>query len=115
QAVGKLVDVAHHYTAENRRLAAESLGRIGDRTAVPHLLAAVDKSDDRIFQHSIIYALIELADHAATRQGLAKSPKTIAAALIALDQMSGGDIKASDVIPHLGASDETLRQAAGWV
>src|SRR4029078_10797567 len=45
----------------------------------------------------------------------AKSAKSIAAALIALDQMPGGDIKPADVIPHLGASDETLKQAAQWV
>ncbi len=29
--------------------------------------------------------------------------------------MPGGDIKPADVIPRLGAADETLRDAAGWV
>src|SRR5262249_9657515 len=62
------------------------------------------------------YALIELQDAGATRRGLeAKLPRVVAAALIALDQMPGGDIKPADVIPHLGASDETLKQAAQWV
>ncbi len=100
----------------NRRALAEALGRLGERWAVPQLLAAADKADDRVLQHSVIYALIELADPGATRRGLAaKSPKTIAAALIALDQMPNGEIKPADVIPHLGVTDNTLRNAAGWV
>ena len=100
----------------NRRLVAEALGRLGDRFAVPQLLSAADKADDRVLQHSIIYALIELADPSATRNGLTSNkPRTIAAALIALDQMPGGDLTASDVVPHLGADDDTLRQAARWV
>jgi putative membrane-bound dehydrogenase-like protein len=102
--------------AANRRLAAEALGRNGNRDAISSLLYTASKTDDRILQHSIIYALIELADPAATRQGLAnKSPETVATALIALDQMPGGDLKPGDAIPHLGARDETLRQAARWV
>ena len=118
-------DEATHYIAgivatskspANRRIAAEALGRIGDRRAVGALLAAAAEADDRVLQHSIVYALIELADPPATRAGLvSKSPKTIAATLIALDQMPGGGIKSADVIPHLGASDATLRQAALWV
>ncbi len=100
----------------NCRIAAETLGRIGERRAVPQLLAAAAKADERILQHSVIYALIELADVAATRKGLADSnPKTAAAALIALDQMAGGDLKAADVIPYMNASDETLRNAALWI
>ncbi|HEX3602370.1 MAG TPA: HEAT repeat domain-containing protein, partial [Lacipirellulaceae bacterium] len=100
----------------NRRIAAEALGRLGDKIAVPNLLDAAAKADDRELQHSVIYALIELAEEAGTRRGLkSESSKTVAAALIALDQMPGGDIKAGDVIPHLGASDETLQQAARWV
>ena len=103
-------------SASNRRLAAEALGRIGNRATVPHLLAAAAKADDRILQHSIIYALIELADPTATRSGLqTNDPKKIAAALIALDQMPGGDITPNDVVPHLGASEDTLPHAARWI
>lgn len=101
----------------NLRIAVEAYGRTGGGGGyVPLLLLAAERADDRILQHSVIYALIELANPVATREGLSsKSPKTVAAALIALDQMPGGDIKSRDVIPHLGASDETLRQAARWV
>jgi putative heme-binding domain-containing protein len=100
----------------NRRVLAEAFGRLGDPLVVPQLLVAAEKADDRVLQHSVIYALIELADPNATRKGLSsKSPKAVAAALIALDQMPGGKINAADVIPHLGTTDETLRQAARWV
>jgi putative membrane-bound dehydrogenase-like protein len=115
-AFGLLLQRLDYDTPANRRVAAEALGRIRNPAAVPRLLVAASQSDDRISQHSVIYALIEIADAAATRRGLlAKPPKTIAAAMIALDQMSGGDLKASDVVPHLASSNETLRDAATWI
>jgi putative membrane-bound dehydrogenase-like protein len=101
-----------------RRIAAEALGRIGDSNAIPYLLIAAGMAEDRIAQHSIIYALIELGDSAETRRlGLKSdlSPKATAAALIALDQMPSGGIRPAEVIPHLSSSDETLRQAARWI
>lgn len=104
--------------ASNQRVIAEALGRIGGHDFVSNLLvAAAAISDDRVLQHSIIYALIEIADPAETRKsGLGdKPPRTIAAALIALDQMPGGDLNATDVIPHLDSQDETLHDAARWI
>jgi putative membrane-bound dehydrogenase-like protein len=100
-----------------RRVAAEASGRLGNPEAIPHLLrAAANVNDDRILQHSLAYALIELADAGATRAGLASDePGTIAASLIALDQMPGGDLTADDVLPHLDAADPQLRAAATWV
>ncbi|HVT30475.1 MAG TPA: PVC-type heme-binding CxxCH protein [Lacipirellulaceae bacterium] len=110
------IGLLHSDTAANRRAAAAAIGRMHNYDGIPHLLAAASGADDRVLQHSIIYALIELADPAATREGLSShQPETIAAALIALDQMPGGNIKPADVIPHLGAADDTLRDAAGWV
>ena len=112
-------DVVHPLqsdTPANRRIAAEALGRIGDRSVVPQLLAAASSVDDRLLQHSIIYALIELGDADATRKGLvATDPKTIAAALIALDQMPGGHLQPKDVISQVDAADSTLHDAALWV
>ena len=101
----------------NRRMLAEAIGRLGEPLDVPNLLNAAAVSDDRVLQHSIIYALIEIANPAETRQsGLGDKPfRTIAAALIALDQMPGGDIKAADVIPHLNSQDDTLHDAARWI
>jgi putative membrane-bound dehydrogenase-like protein len=111
-----MVHASNDPSAANCRALAEACGRLRDSSTVPQVLKMAEKADDRVLQHSVIYALIELHDAAATRRGLeAKSPRVVAAALIALDQMPGGDIKPADVIPHLGASDETLKQAAQWV
>jgi putative heme-binding domain-containing protein len=103
--------------APNRRAAAEVLGRLENTDAVPQLLAAAASSTaDRVLQHSIIYALIELADAKATEAGLAsKSPLTRAAALVALDQMPGGRVDSQQVIPLLDSEDETLRKTAHWL
>ena len=55
-----------------QRVAAEALGRIGDARAVPDLLAATAPKLDRTLEHSLTYALIEIADAAATRRGAAR-------------------------------------------
>src|SRR5581483_12380589 len=52
--LGKLLAAG---TAPDRRAAAEALGRIGDRSAVPALLAALKQPADRVLQHSLTYAL----------------------------------------------------------
>lgn len=99
-----------------RRTAAEACGRLGDPAAILHLLKAAQNAPDRILQHSLIYALIELNDPVATRQGLAvNDPDAAAVALIALDQMPSGDLDAIDVISHLDADATPLRDAANWI
>ena len=81
KAASQVVELLSEDTAANRRSAAEALGRIGDKTAVPHLLAAAAQADDRILQHSVTYALIELNEAEATRAGLvSREPKTVGAA-----------------------------------
>ena len=53
-----------------RREAATALGRIRQSPAVPALLAALRTGGDRFLEHAQIYALIAIADRAATLQGL---------------------------------------------
>jgi putative membrane-bound dehydrogenase-like protein len=116
EAVPQLLELLAGDSPAIRRVAAEALGRIGDRSAVPHLLVAASKAEDRILQHSITYALIELADPAATRAGLRSDhPGTIAAALIALDQMPGGSVSPEQVIPLLSSQETRLRDDAQWL
>ena len=43
-----------------QRAIAEALGRLGEKQAVPALLAAGAKVQDRVLEHSLTYALIEL-------------------------------------------------------
>jgi putative membrane-bound dehydrogenase-like protein len=96
-----------------RRAAAEALGRIGDAAAVPGLLSASALPLDRVGQHSVTYALIEIADPEATRAGLtARSIRTRRAALLALDQMRSGGLDAGTVVPLLDADDAELADAA---
>src|SRR5262249_41304089 len=56
--------------------------------------------------HSLTYALIEIDDPAATALSLGSTnPRTRRAALIALDQMSGGGLSPAAVAPGLTPDD----------
>ncbi len=102
-------------SAHNRRGAAEALGRIGDRFAVPALLAATAEPADRMLEHTLTYALIEIGDAPGTAAGLkATSAATRRMALTALDQM-GSTLAAETVAAELAASDPRLKETAWWV
>jgi putative membrane-bound dehydrogenase-like protein len=99
-----------------QRSAAEALGRMGDKSAVPALLAACAEPHDRVLEHSLIYALIEINDPKSTTTALkSDKPSEQRAAMIALDQMDKGTLTARAVALLLGNHDARLRQAAGWV
>ena len=151
-AVPKLLQILRTGSPHLRRNAATALGRIGDKSAVSTLLAGIgelghdvarstpEASDavtfsaaDRVMEHALIYALIEIGDRPGLRQavaggagnqqgsGPARSGHSAAdrfqirAALIALDQMDGGDLTPSDVLPHLHSSDRLLKETASWI
>src|SRR5262249_29784794 len=99
-----------------QRVAAEALGRIGDPAAVPDLLAATAPKLDRALEHSLTYALIEIADATSTRAGLnAPSVRTRRTALIALDQMTPAALEATAVVPLLDSPDDTLNKTGWWI
>ncbi len=105
-------------SARLTRLAAEGLGKLRDKASVPALLNVFGEIGvkDAILAYSLIYALIEIEDSAAVRRhGNSDKAPVRRAALIALDQMDGGDLKADEVVPHLASSDDALRQAASWI
>src|SRR5262249_10347389 len=91
---------------QNRRAAAEAIGRIGDKSAVPVLLDVVGEPRgaepgspaDHVLEHALTYALIELDNPKGTAAGL-KSANVLTrrAALTALDQMEGGGLSAAAV------------------
>jgi putative membrane-bound dehydrogenase-like protein len=102
--------------AHVRRAAAEALGRLGDAKAVPALLAALTEPADRVLEHSLTYALIEIGDRDAVAKGLASdSPRVRRAALIALDQMPASKLDAAAVARELTATDPRLQEAAWWI
>lgn len=107
-----------------RRAAAEVLGRTRSSAAVSHLLDAAGgltvvpgKSlPDRVEEHSIIYALIEINSPEQTRAGLSnQNPFTTRAALIALDQMSASALNVQDVLPLLDSRQAVLEETAHWI
>jgi putative membrane-bound dehydrogenase-like protein len=104
---------------QNGRQAAEALGRLGDAQAVPALLAALETETpvERVMEHALLYALIEIGDRKSTEGGLNNAnPAIRRAALVALDQMQGGGLTAEMVTKELSsAADEKLREAAWWI
>ncbi len=111
-----LLDILKSGSDHLKMAAATSLGQIEARVAVPELLDAAARPHDRSLEHSIIYALIEIHDTAATRRGLnAYSPAAKAAALTALDQMDGGGLRAEEALPGLNSENDEFRKTALWV
>jgi putative membrane-bound dehydrogenase-like protein len=115
-AASAVMKVLHSSSAHNRRAAAEALGRIGDRSAVPALLAALAQPNGRVLEHSLIYALIEIGDRAGTAEGLlSTNPAVHHGCLIALDQMENGTLDVRSVAEELSSSDTALKEAAWWI
>lgn len=116
EAAPVLVKLLKSPSAHNRRAAAEALGRIGDKSAVPALLDALTQPSDRALEHSLTYALIEIADAKSTAAGLqSRNPLVRRAVLTALDQMDGGSLDAQCVTAELTAADAKLKATAWWI
>ncbi len=115
EAVPALLPMLKGPSLANRRVAAEALGRIGNKTAVPALLEALGHPADRALEHSLTYALIEIGDAEGTGAGL-KSDNVLTrrGALIALDQ-TGGGLKAESVTAELASSNPAMKEAAWWI
>jgi len=108
----------------NRRAAAEALGRIGDPAAVPDLLAALGEpkdskysdASDQVFQHSLIYALIEIGDAKRLAASLdSQNPRVRRGVLTAMDQMKGGGLNPEVISKNLDSSDLALKETAWWI
>lgn len=115
-ALNELVKLLESSSPPLQRATAEALGRIADKAAVPALLRVSARSPDRVLEHSLVFALIEIDDPAGTAQGLA-SEVTLErrAALVALDQMDDGGLSAKTVAPLLSSTDQVLRETAVWL
>lgn len=98
-----------------QRQAATALGQIGDVSAIDQLLTATVKTSDRFVEHAIIYSLITLESPKPLIEALGNNSANIKkAALIALDQMDGDQLKKSHVLPFLRSKDESLRNTGIW-
>jgi len=104
-------------TAQNARVAAEALGRLGDAQAVPALWAALEQAgQDRYLEHSVLYALFEIADLDALRGALAGDSVTrVRAALLVLDQLGGGRLSPHELLGALDSPHEPVRNMAAFL
>jgi putative membrane-bound dehydrogenase-like protein len=113
EALEALLPLLKDRSASVRRETATALGVLGARKAVPAMLAALADDNDRLLEHALIYALIEIDDRAGLLPGLEdKSPRVRRGALSALDQMDHGKLKAAEVVRLLGSEDLTLERTA---
>ena len=112
-AVESLIPLLSDEAASVRREAATALGVLKDPQAVPALLDASAAGADRLLEHALVYALIEIDDHAVTVAGLSHpAPDTRRAALIASDQMDHGRLTRQLVTPLLDTDDPQLQRVA---
>jgi putative membrane-bound dehydrogenase-like protein len=109
QSLPILLDLVAKDEPAVKREAATALGRLRNAAAVPALLAALSAPADRLLEHALIYALIEINDPPATLRGLSHaSPGVQRAALIALDQMEGAKLTRELIAPLLATEDAAL-------
>lgn len=98
------------------RQAATALGQIGNKAAVPALLQAAAKADDRFVEHAIINSLMKLRSVEPLIAALNHpSVKVRRSAVIALDQMSASPLKKEQMIAFLSGKDPLQRKTGMWL
>ncbi|MFM8286217.1 MAG: HEAT repeat domain-containing protein, partial [Planctomycetaceae bacterium] len=104
-------------SAQNARVAAEALGRLRDPRALPALWQALDHAgDDRFLEHSILFALWEIADVPSLRRELtSESPRRVRGALVVLDQLGADHLPRSELTRFLDSRHETVRAMAAFL
>jgi putative membrane-bound dehydrogenase-like protein len=115
-ALPDLVNLLKGESLHNRRGAAEALGRIGSKYAVPALMQAAEQATDRAFEHAIIYAHIEIGERDLLSVALkSENPRVRRTALTALDQMEDGKLAPQTVAAELTSPDPALKRTAAWI
>jgi putative membrane-bound dehydrogenase-like protein len=127
RATDALLAIIKRGSPHNRRAAAEALGKVGVSQDIPTLLSAVSTAllsdddgavkTDRFLEHSLIFATMEIDSPEEIRNLIAsEQPRVQRAALIALDQLEGGDhLVAADVQSLLVSEDPLLNETAWWI
>ena len=100
--------------------AAEKYGlqkRPNGPSAVPDLLAALSESTvDAPLDAALTRAIIDIGDIDTLRLGLTyASPRSVRAALAALEQIPDAKLTFAEVRKHLDAKDADLRETAWWI
>jgi putative membrane-bound dehydrogenase-like protein len=100
-----------------RRVAAEALGRMKLKKSIPAILEALaDEANDRVLDHSLTYALIEIGDVKAIEGGLKHpSPRVRRAVLAALENIPESKLEAKTVLAEVDDKNPALRDTAWWI
>jgi putative heme-binding domain-containing protein len=116
-AAPQLVEALRSNQPALQRAAAEALGRVGDARVVRDLISVAALPHDRVLEHSLTYALIEIGAPAPTiAEGLqSTASRAKRASLIALDQMDGGGLQPEGLIPLLDSTDPIVKATAWWI
>lgn len=111
---GALTNIVRGDEPAVARQAAVALGRMAETRAIGALIGRLGRiEDDRVLEHSLIYALIEIDDAESTRIGLQSgNPLILSGVLRALSEMSTGVLEVVDILPHLDSPDPGLRATA---
>jgi len=119
-AVVSLSKNLHHASESLQRETASALGHAGHPKALPPLVKALSNSQlDRIREHNLIRAILDIDDPEAT--GIAftsalkyygDNPDFLRRRLIVLSAIDPGALGAEEVLPHLLSEDEALRDLA---
>jgi putative membrane-bound dehydrogenase-like protein len=105
-----------------QRISAEHVGRsttdeaLKKRKSAELLQMAGNAKMDRVLEHSIAYALIEMNEPAVLVRALAtNAPSAQRISLIGLDQMDRGGLTAAQVAPLLLSTNTQVKETAAWV
>ena len=115
QALPDLLNFIDRGSDALKRQVATALGQIGDKQAVPALIDASSKTDDRFIRHAIIHALISINDVNAVRSRLSDTSARVSeAVIITLDQMPTSPLTVKELTPFLTHENKELQQTALW-
>jgi putative membrane-bound dehydrogenase-like protein len=119
-AIPELLLTLRSASSFDQRLAAECLGRIGDKKQIIKLLVILDQPQiDRALEHAIRYALLQIGDAAAistANESLkSKTPYPMAATLWAQEQLPNGKLDPQQLGKMLGVNDRELRETALFI
>ena len=115
-AADAILDQMNAWQPATQRVACEALGRIGQSKVVSALLSLAAADLDRMLEHSVIYALIEIGNRELLVDALShESLRSQKAAAIALDQLGDNDSVQSWVFDQLTAKDDSVATAAKWI
>ena len=106
--------VTSQLSPQVRRAAAEALGRVGSRESVAPLMQAIGSArEDRILEHSLLYAMMELDQPDAVREFLeSNDPVQRRASLIVLDQASPRTLPSAMLFAAARSDNDALSAAA---